>query len=210
MRYLMTYPEGHPLRLSHPGYVPFLNLKPATASRLATGVMLGLLATCAWQARRRYQGSSDPAWLLEASAVLLLALLLSPVTWLQHLVLLVPALYLIVSEDRGIRRLGTSASAAMAAYVVLSIVLNRDLLGRETNLLLLSYHTHTLGMFLVLGVLLMRRPTAAAGGMSQERPTTAERLWPARFMRRDRLPPVPVSDRIRPDPLSALERIETR
>lgn len=210
MRYLMTYPEGHPLRLSHPGYVRFLNLKPATAGRLATGVMLGLLATCAWQARRRYQGSSDPAWLLEASAVLLLALLLSPVTWLQHLVLLVPALYLIVSEDRGIRRLGTPASAAMAAYVVLSIVLNRDLLGRQTTLLLLSYHTHTLGMLLVLGVLLMRRPTAAAGGMSQERSTTAERLWPARFMRRDRLARAPVSDRARPDPLSALERIETR
>ena len=210
MRYLMTYPEGHPLRLSHPGYVPFLNLKPATASRLATGVMLGLLAICAWQARRRYQGSSDPEWLLEASAVLLLALLLSPVTWLQHLVLLVPALYLIVSEDRGIRRLGTPASAAMAAYVVLSIVLNRDLLGRETTLLLLSYHTHTLGMLLVLGVLLMRRPTAAAGRMSQERPTCAERLRSARFMRRDRLAPVPVSDPARPDPLSALERIETR
>jgi hypothetical protein len=210
MRYLMTYPEGHPLRLSHRGYVPFLNLKPATASRLATGVMLVLLAICAWQARRRYQGSSDPAWLLEASAVLILALLLSPVTWLQHLVLMVPALYLIVAEDRGIRRLGTPASAAMAAYVVLSIVLNRDLLGRETNLLLLSYHTHTLGMLLVLGVLLMRRPTAAAGGMSQEGPTYAERLWPARFMRRDRLARPPVSDRARPDPLSAHERNETR
>ena len=58
MRYLMTYPEGHPLRLSHPGYVPFLNLKPATAGRLATLAMLGLLAICAWQARGRYQGSS--------------------------------------------------------------------------------------------------------------------------------------------------------
>ena len=210
MRYLVSYPEDHPLRLSHPGSLPALTLAPRIASRLATLAMLGLLAICAWQARRRYQGSSDPAWLLEASVVLILAALFSPVTWVQHLVLLVPALYLIVSEDRGIRSLGTPASAAMAAYVVLSIVLNRDLLGRETTLLLLSYHTHTLGMLLVLGVLLMRRPTAAAGGMSQEGPTCAERLWPARFMRRDRLAPAPVSDRARPDPLSALERIETR
>ena len=210
MRYLVSYPEDHPLRLSHPGSLAALNLAPPIASRMATLAMLGLLAVCAWQARRRYQGSSDPAWLLEASTVLVLAPLFSPVTWVQHLVLLVPALYLIVSEDRGIRRLGTPASAAMAAYVVFALVLNREVVGKGLYLLMLSYHLHTLCMLLVLGVLLMRRPTAAAGGMSQERPTFHERLWPARFMRRDRLVPAPVSDHARRDPLSALERIETR
>jgi hypothetical protein len=115
-----------------------------------------------------------------------------------------------VSEDRGIRRLGTPASAAMAAYVVFALVLNREVLGKGLYLLMLSYHLHTLCMLLVLGVLLMRRPTAAAGGMSQERPTCHERLWPARLMRRDRLVHAPVSDHARPDPLSTLERIETR
>ena len=210
MRYLVSYPEDHPLRLSRPGWLLALNLAPPIASRLATLAMLGLLAICAWQARRRYQGSSDPAWLLEASAVLILATLFSPVTWVQHLVLLVPALYLIVAEDRGIRRLGTPASAAMAAYVVFALVLNRELLGKGLYLLLLSYHSHTVCMLLVLGVLLLRRPTAPAGGMSQEAPTYAERLWPARFMRPDRLARPPVSDHARPDPLSALERIETR
>ncbi len=82
---------------------------------------------------------------------MVLALLLSPVTWLQHLVLMMPALYLIVAEDRGVKKLGKAAPSAMWAYVVLSLVLNRELLGRETYLLLLSYHTHTLGMLLVLG-----------------------------------------------------------
>ena len=70
---------------------------------------------------------------------------------MQHLVLMVPALYLIVAEDRGLRKLGKAAASAMWAYVVLSLVLNRELLGRETSVLFLSYHTQTLGMLLVLG-----------------------------------------------------------
>ncbi len=157
MRYLVTYPEGHALRLPHPGYVPVMNLHPMTANRLATGVMLGLLAIFGWRTRRRHQEKPDPEWLLEASAVLILALLLSPVTWLQHLVLMVPAFYLIVAEAWGFRKLGKAASAAMAAYVVFALVLNREVLGKDLYLLLLSYHTHTLGMLLVLGVLLLRR-----------------------------------------------------
>ena len=210
MRYLVSYTEDHPLRLSHPGSLPALTLAPATANGLATLAMLGLLAICAWQTRRRYHGPNDPAWLLEASVILILAPLLSPVTWVQHLVLLVPALYLIVSEDRGIKRLGTPASAAMAAYVVFALVLNREVLGKDLYLLLLSYHSHTLCMLLVLGVLLARRPTSAAGGMSQEGSMYPERLWPEWRIRRDRLAPAPVPDHARPDPLSAHERIETR
>ena len=210
MRYLVSYPEDHPLRPLHPGSLPALNLAPPTASGLATLAMLGLLAVCAWQARRRYHGSSDPAWLLEASAVLVLAALFSPVTWVQHLVLLVPALYLIASEDRGIRRLGSPATAAMAAYVVLALVLNREVLGKDLYLLLLSYYSHTLCMLLVLGVLLVRRPTLSGGGMSQEGSMYPERLWPAWRSRRDPLAPAAVPDRTRRDPQSVHERIETR
>jgi hypothetical protein len=110
--------------------------------------------------RGPYRGRDDPGWLLECSAVLILALLLSPVTWTQHLVLVIPALYLIVTEGYAIRPLGVAASGAVAAYAVLALVLNREILGRNLSLLALSYSIHTLALLLVLAVVLLRRPTA--------------------------------------------------
>ena len=108
--------------------------------------------------RRRYRSRDDPAWLLECSAVLILALLLSPVTWTQHLVFVVPALYLIAAEGCG-RSLGAAASAAMWVYAVPALLLNREVLGRDLSLLFLSNHMHTLALLLVLAVVLLRRPT---------------------------------------------------
>ena len=157
-RYLVTYPDGHPLRVSHPAYVSFLDLDPEAVRWVATGIVGVLLLACAWLMRRRYRGPDDPAWLLECSAVLILALLLSPVTWTQHLVFIVPALYLIAAEGCG-HSLGVPASAAMWVYAVPALLLNREVLGKDLNLLLLSYYMHTLALLLVLAVVLLRRPT---------------------------------------------------
>jgi hypothetical protein len=159
-RYLVTYPAGHPLHLSHPGYVSFLDLDPRAARWATAAVVIGFLLVCAWRMRRRYRGPDDPTWLLEGGAVLILALLLSPVTWTQHLVLVIPALYLIVTEACAIRPLGAWASGAMGAYAVMALALNREILGRDLSLLVLSYSMHTLALLLVLAVLLLRRPTA--------------------------------------------------
>jgi alpha-1,2-mannosyltransferase len=159
-RYLVTYPRGHPLSLSHPAYVSFLDLDPDVARWLATAIAMCLLLACAWLTRKRYGGRDDPAWLLEGSAVLILALLLSPVTWAQHIVFIIPALYLIVTEGCAMRRLGVPASAAMGAYIVPALFLNREIVGRDLNVLFLSYGMHTLALLLVLAVILLRRPTA--------------------------------------------------
>lgn len=156
-RYLVTYADGHPLRVSHPAYVSFLDLGPEAARWVATGIVGILLLVCAWLMRRQYRGPDDPAWLLECGAVLILALLLSPVTWTQHLVFIVPALYLIAAEGCG-RSLGAAASAAMWAYAVPALLLNREILGKDLSLLFLSYHMHTLGLLIVLAVILLRRP----------------------------------------------------
>lgn len=158
MRYLERYPDGHPLRIPHPAYVSFLDLGPEAARRAAAGIVGALVLACAWLMRRPYRGVDDPAWLLECGAVLILTLLLSPVTWLQHLVFVVPALYLIAAEGCG-RTLGTPASAAMWAYAVPALLLNREVLGKDLSLLILSYHVHTLALLLVLAVVLLRRPT---------------------------------------------------
>ena len=132
-----------------------------TASALATAATIALLVVSAWWARGRGGGAASAEWLLECSAVLLLALLLSPATWVQHMVFMLPALYLIVAEDRGIRRLGTPAAVAMAAYVVLALLLNRELLGRARYIVLLSWGAQTACMLLVLAVIILRRPTGA-------------------------------------------------
>ena len=148
MRYLVTFPEDHPLRRDDPGYVPVLNLPVPTAKIVIIAVTLSLLVSFCWLTRRPFKGQGDPAWLRESSAVMILALLLSPVTWVQHLVWLVPALYLIVVEARSNRGLGNPATIALGAYVVLAVVLNYELLGRQNFAVVLSYHPYTVAMLM--------------------------------------------------------------
>jgi alpha-1,2-mannosyltransferase len=136
---------------------------PPRANTLATATLLGLIGVFAWWARRRCRSAAEPEWLLECSGVLVLALLCSPATWVQHMVFMLPALYLIVAEDRGIRRLGVAAAAAMSVYVVFALLLNREVLGRERSILLLGDGAQTLCMLLVLAVIVLRRPTVPAG-----------------------------------------------
>ena len=163
-RYLVTYPPGHPLRLNHPADRPILDLPRATAKRVAMLVLLGLLAGFAWWSRRPYAGRDDPAWLVEASGVMLLALLFSPVTWVQHIVFAVPAIYLIATRDWAIRKLAWPASAAIWVYILLSLVLNRELLGKANYDVLLSYHTQTMGLLILLALLMALRPTDGDAG----------------------------------------------
>lgn len=159
-RYLVTYPDGHPLRVAHPAYLSVGHLNPQVADWVVKGGVLAFLIGCARLMRRRYRGPDDPAWLLECSAVLILALLLSPVTWTQHLVLIIPALYLVMVEGQAIRPLGVLVSAGMWVYVVLALVVNRETVGKDLSLVLLSYHIHTLALLLILAIILLRRPTA--------------------------------------------------
>jgi alpha-1,2-mannosyltransferase len=134
----------------------------ASASALATAAIVALVVVSAWWMRARGDGPASAEWPLECSAVLILALLLSPVTWVQHMVFMLPALYLIVAEHRGIRRLGAPAAATMAVYAVLALLLNREFLGRARYIVLLSYGVQTVCMLLVLAVVMLRRPTAAS------------------------------------------------
>ena len=88
-------------------------------------------------------------WLAEASALLILSVLLAPVAWIQHLVVVIPALYVIAARRR-LGELSGAATAAMAVYFVLAILLNREILGRERYLFLLAYGLHTWAMLIVL------------------------------------------------------------
>jgi alpha-1,2-mannosyltransferase len=108
--------------------------------------------------------------LRESSAVLILALLLSPVTWVQHLVWLVPAIYLIMTDAWSNKSLGKPAMIALSIYVILVVGLNYETLGRKNFAILLSYHPFTVAMLLVLAMLVFtaKRP----GQVTAPRSTT--------------------------------------
>ena len=162
MRYLVSYPKGHALRLDHPADVPLGNLSELAAGRVALALMAGLALLCAWQSRRGYRAADDPAWLLESSGVMILILLFAPLVWLQHVVFMLPALYLLVAHDQCLCKLPPAARVLVWVYIVLSLVLLREVVGKGNYLLLLSYHMHTLCMLMILGLLFWIRPVAAA------------------------------------------------
>ncbi len=106
-RYLMHLPYGHlgrPETSDIPGkthqppsryYVDFLDLKPATAGLVVNGVMIMMVLAIAWRFRHPPSARDDPAIVWECAAVSLLILLISPITWKQHCVGVLPALYLV-------------------------------------------------------------------------------------------------------------------
>jgi alpha-1,2-mannosyltransferase len=135
----------------------------SVAVRLAPDlVLLALLALFCWKTQASWRSLRDPAFLLESSALMLVSLLLSPITWVQHLVFVLPALYLIVSEQIAARPLGALAMIATVAYALLALLLSRDLIGKANYDLVLTLHAHTIALLILLGILLFRRPTAAS------------------------------------------------
>jgi len=166
MRYLTTYPPGHTLRVQDPAYVAFLDVPTTTARAIAVAAAFGLLALFAWQTRMPFGGPGDPAWVWECSALLVLMLLLSPLTWIQHLPWLLPALYLIVLRVAGSASLDKVALLGLVLYGLIAVVLNYEVLGKRGYTILLTYKPYTIGMLLVLALVFHLRPrlqTAGAG-----------------------------------------------
>jgi alpha-1,2-mannosyltransferase len=139
-----------------------------TANRLANLGLLAVWVLFCWRSRVRWHWSNPKIMLGQTSALLLLVLLFSPVTWLQHFVFALPALFWIVLEERTNPRVTTKC--LLGLYVVLTLLMNRELLGREVYLVLLSYHMHTACLLLLLGLVLMKLPAQvrATAGQQQE------------------------------------------
>src|SRR5262249_28466914 len=94
-RYVQNYPPGHPLALNHLWFVQFGNLEPHLAKRAVQAVLLLLAGVLAWRFRRPLRTEPDTGDLAhEWAAVTLLCALLSPLCWLQHLVLIIPCVFL--------------------------------------------------------------------------------------------------------------------
>lgn len=156
-RYLTLLPEGHRSRIDHPWFVDGLNLSPILAGWLIKAALAALVLFTAYQFRRPADDRSDPAWLWEAAAVSVMILLLSPITWGQHCVGVLPAFYLLTRRRVSGKDLPVWTKTVIWVYVLGILLLNRQVLGRDLTYLLDSYRFPTLMMLGLLAVVMRIR-----------------------------------------------------
>ncbi len=161
MRYLVTLSPDHPLRKNDPGYIPVLDLAPPQARAIVVAASMGLLVVFGWQTRKSVGGRSDPEWVKESGAVLLLMLFLSPLTWIQHLPWLIPALYWIVAKAVSVEGFGPVGRAALGLYTAIALLVNYELLGKRNYTIALSYKPYTFAMLLLFFLLMDNWRSAA-------------------------------------------------
>jgi hypothetical protein len=178
-RYLMHLPYGHwgrpetfgDIELTQdppsPYYYQFLDLPVFWAGMLVRVLMTAILLWMAWLMRHKPASRNSIEIVWECAAVSILILLFSPVTWVQHAVGVLPALYLICRAAFAGFSLSRWQSAAMGAFTIFCLIMNRFFFGRDFIKLANSYRVKTLGFILLLGVVLAcwRRFSNADGAL---------------------------------------------
>ncbi|MCP9472446.1 MAG: DUF2029 domain-containing protein [Nitrospira sp.] len=163
LRYLVAYPMTHRLRQVDPEYRPVLDLPLPVANAIVGAAALGLLAFFAWTSKRSFDGPGDPTWAKDCAGTLMLALFLSPITWDQHLVWMIPAACIVVAvAARVTGRLSQVGYVMLGLYVVLTVVLNYEVVGSAKWEMLKSYHHLGIAMFILFGLLLRSHPSPKA------------------------------------------------
>ena len=142
-RFLMELPRDHPGRAEHPLYVDVLTLEAGTANQVIRCVLIALVVGFAFQFRQRIDDRRDPLLLNEWASVSILILLLSPITWGQHCVGVLPAMYLLFAKRMTGQTFDVPIRWWLAAWSVFVLALFGDAVGRDASQLLQSYHLET-------------------------------------------------------------------
>lgn len=142
-RYLIALPEGHNARFNHPWAVEILHLSPKAAGWIVRIVIVSLVVAVAWRFRGRVHSRREPTHLWEAATVSVLILLLSPLTWGQHCVGVIPAISFLVRDAFHRRSVSRASWAVLGMYAVFILLLNRGLIGKQGTYLLDSYYVTT-------------------------------------------------------------------
>ena len=177
-RWLIELPAGHPSRLDHPLYADFLSLSPAAADGCVKVSLVGLLAVIAWIVRGSARRRDDEGLLWECAAMGVLALLLSPITWYQHCVALVPPFYLVARTWAARGRPASWVLGMLTAFAIVHLVLSRGLIGRDATLLLATFHLTTWTLCGVLAITLGGRAHAAATDAAEPALLAGPRIVP--------------------------------
>ena len=152
-----------------PSALPLVNLPPATAGWLIRGGLLTLALAVAWRFRAAVERRDDVAIVWECAVISLAMLLYSPITWGQHCVGALPALYLLVRTQMKQGWLPVKVQWAVAGYVVFILLLNRGLVGRPATINMLAFGTTTWCLLgLLLAAVAMRDRAAARAGIESQ------------------------------------------
>ncbi|HEX8680043.1 MAG TPA: glycosyltransferase family 87 protein [Chthoniobacterales bacterium] len=136
----------------------YLAGRPPTLRRAFIKVTLvALVGIVMWWSRRRPTNRDDPRLLWEFSAVGIVMLLVSPITWGQHCVALLPACYFLAALFVSHRHPPRSLWVLVGIYVFLVLALSRDLLGKDLALRVGSYHVETFAMLALLAAVIAGR-----------------------------------------------------
>src|SRR5262249_14955640 len=118
---------------------------------------LGLLAA-GWLLRGRFAGEDHLRFLWELAIVGVLALLYSPITWGQHCVATLPALYLLIRGVASNSLKTPWAKGFLIGFALLFLLTTRMFLGKNTSFLIESYHLSTWALVALVVVLFASRP----------------------------------------------------
>ena len=155
-RYLMHLPPGHPGRFEGTGYVDFLTLRPTTASFIIKAILVAGLLGIGWLLRSRISRDS-PAVVWECAALSVLMILYSPISWGQHCVAAIPAVYLVVRSFISHQPQPSWLIWLFGVAAFILLIINRSIIGRDPSVLLESYHLVTWSLIILLGILLYQR-----------------------------------------------------
>ncbi|MCX7418581.1 MAG: glycosyltransferase family 87 protein [Planctomycetia bacterium] len=161
-RLVQTYRPGHDLYLDKPGFVQFFDLDVDAARRFVKCSVLVLLLGLAWKARSH--SNEDIVNLLPAewAGVGLMAALLSPLCWKQHLVMCLPALFLTIREQLLIGQQAGWRKWAVGLFAALVLLSSRGLIPYDWAILALTYKTFTIAALIALMLLVMLPPRTSS------------------------------------------------
>ncbi len=157
-RYLETVSTEHPSYIDHPLFKQFGDLTSSQAA-IASKIVLAIVGLwLAWRWRRPWSGKSGTdRYAVEWAGVTLLTSLLSPVCWLQHLVLMFPMMLILTSSLMLNETTEHWRWAMFAVTAFITLLLHQLVLGKPLSILLLSYKVHAFAAVIGLGLLLTVR-----------------------------------------------------
>lgn len=142
-RYLRTVDSADPpwqlYFLKSRGFIQFLDLPPAAARGIATLIILAILAISGWRMRHPLPVAPDAGLLGEWAALFILIAILSPFTWRQHLILLLPAAMIWIDRLLGAGRLSAGHRMLLGVIVLAVWLLQRGFWPREYAVVIMSY-----------------------------------------------------------------------